>query len=179
MAISFFLLLNNAAMTTLLQLMIRNFGGTSAQIGTASAIMAGSEVPFMFLIVFFLNKAGFKKLLLFCGIVYVIRMFVSASAGSVNALIYTQLMQGMTYAVLIAISMSYLPRIVDERVRAMAVTTFSAITASLSGITGNLITSSFLTAGYSAQNTLVLFGFLALIGVLLALYSSIRRVFEN
>jgi len=179
MAVSFFLLLGTTAMTTLLQLIIRDFGGTTAQIGTASAIMAGSEVPFMFLMAYILKKVGFKKLLLFCSMVYTVRMFISASAVTVNALVYTQALQGVTYAVLIPISMSYLSQIVDERVRSMAVTTFAAITASLSGILGNLVTSTFLVAGLSAQNALVLFAFLALLGFLLALYGSVRKIWET
>jgi len=178
MAVSFFLMLNTNAMTTVLQLIIRDFGGTTAQIGTASAVMAGSEVPFMFLMAYFLKKIGFKKLLLFCSLVYVVRMFVSAFAVTVNGLIYAQLLQGLTYAVLMPIIMSYLSQILDERVRSMAVTTFAAVTTSLSGILGNLITSTFLAAGLSAQNALVFFAFSALLGFLLALYGALRKIWE-
>jgi len=178
MAVSFFLMLNVGAMTTLLQLLIRDFGGTTAQIGTASAVMAGSEVPFMFLMAWLLKKLKFQKLLLFCGIVYVIRMFISAYAVTVNGLVFTQALQGLSYAVLMPITMSYLSQILDERVRSMAVTTFAAVTTSLSGIIGNLVTSAFLAAGLSAQNALVLFAFSALLGLLLALYGALRKIWE-
>jgi len=140
--------------------------------------MAGSEVPFMFLMAYFLKKVGFKKLLLFCSMVYVVRMFISAYAVTVNGLVYTQALQGVTYAVLTPISMSYLSQILDERVRSMAVTTFAAVTASLSGILSNLITSTFLAAGLSEQNALVLFAFSALLGFLLALYGTLRKIWE-
>ena len=178
LSVSFFLLLSNAAMTTLLQLLIRDYGGTTAQIGTASAIMAGSEVPLMFLMAYIMKKTGQKKLLVFSSMVYVIRMFITASAFTVNGLIYVQLLQGLTYAVLLPVSMSYLSQIVDERVRSTTVTTYTAITASLTGILGNFITSTLLSAGFSAQNALIVFAFSALVGFILALYGSVRRIWD-
>jgi len=176
LGVSFFLLLNNYAMTTLLQLLIRDYGGTTAQIGTASAVMAGSEVPFMFMMAFILKRTGFKKLLVFCGAVYVIRMFITASVGTVNALIYVQFLQGFTYAVLIPLSMNYLSIILDERVRSTAVTTYTALTASLTGILGNLITSALLATGFSAQSALIVFAISALLGFILTVYGSIRKI---
>lgn len=178
LGVSFFLLLSNAAMTTLLQLLICDYGGTTAQIGTASALMAGSEVPRMFLMAYIMKRTGHKKLLVFSSMVYVVRMFITASASTVNGLIYVQLLQGLTYAVLLPVSMSYLSQIVDERVRTTAVTTYTAITASLTGILGNLITSALLSAGFSAQNALIVFAFSALVGFILALYGSVRRIWD-
>ena len=176
LGVSFFLLLCNAAMITLIQLLIPDFDGTAAQIGTASAISAGSEVPFMFLMAYFMKKVGYKKLLVLCGMFYAIRMFITASVGTVDGLLYTQLFQGLTYAVLIPVSMSYLSRIVDERVRSTAITTYSAITWSLSSILANLTTSAFLSAGFSAQSALIFFAFSALLGFFLALYGSVRKI---
>jgi len=176
LGVSFFLLLNNSAMTTLIQLLIRDFGGTTAQIGTASAVMAGSEVPLMFLTAFIMKKTGVKKLLVFCSAVYAIRMFITASVGTVNGLIYVQLLQGFTYAVLVPVSMNYLSQILDERVRSTAVTTYTAITSSLTGILGNLITSALLVTGFSAQSALIVFGISALFGFILTMYGSIRRI---
>jgi MFS transporter, PPP family, 3-phenylpropionic acid transporter len=176
LGVSFFLLLNNYAMTTLIQLLIRDFGGTTAQIGTATAVMAASEVPLMFLMAFIMKKTGFKKLLLFCSAVYVVRMFITASVGTVNGLIYAQLLQGFTYAVLVPVSMNYLSQILDERVRSTAITTYTAITTSLTGILGNLITSALLATGFSAQNALIVFAISALFGFILTMYGSIRRI---
>ena len=178
LGVSFFLLLSNASMITLIQLCIRDFGGTTAQIGTASAICAVSEVPCMFLMAYIMKKVGQRKLLVFSSVVYVIRMFITASVRSVDGMIYVQLLQGLTYAVLLPVSMSYLSRIVDERVRSTAVTTFTAITASLTGVLGNLITSAFLAAGFSAQNALIFFAFSALLGFALAVFGSIRKIWE-
>jgi len=176
LVVSFFLLLNNYAMTTLIQLLIRDFGGTTAQIGTASAVMAASEMPLMFMTAFVMKKTGFKKLLVFCSAAYVIRMFITASAGTVNGMIYAQLFQGVTYAVLIPLSMNYLSIILDERVRSTAVNTYTAITASLTGILGNLITSALLATGFSVKSALIVFAISALLGFILTLYGSIRRI---
>ena len=178
LGVSFFLLLSNAAMTTLIQLLIRGFGGTTANIGTATALMAVSEVPVMFLMAYILDKIGYKKMLIFCSAAYVIRMLVTASVTTINGMIYVQLLQGFTYAVLVPVSMSYLSKIVDLRVRSTAVTTYFAITTSLTGILGNLITSTLLTAGFSAKTTLLVFACSAFISFILTLYGSVRKIWE-
>jgi MFS family permease len=176
LGVSFSLLLNCSAMTTLIQLLIRDFGGTTAQIGTATAVMAASEVPLMFMMAFITKKVGFKKLLVFCSAAYAVRMFITASVGTVNGLIYVQLLQGFTYAVLVPVSMNYLSIILDERVRSTAITTYTAITMSLTGILGNLITSALLATGFSAQSALIVFAISALFGFILTMYGSIRRI---
>ena len=176
LGVSFLLLLNNITMTTVIQILVRDFGGTAAQMGTTSAIMAVSEVPCMFLMAFVMKKIGHKKLLIFCSITYTIRMFITAAVGSINALIYVQLLQGISYAVLLPVSMSYLSRIIDGRVRSTAVTTYGALTSSLTAVLGNFITSSFLASGHSAQSALVFFGFSALLGFFLALYGTIKKI---
>jgi PPP family 3-phenylpropionic acid transporter len=163
-------------MVTLIQLLVRDFGGNTAQIGTASAVGAGSEVPLMFLMAYILNKVGFKRLLVFCSAIYVVRMFVTASIATVDGLIYVQVLQGLTFAVLLPISMSYLSRILDERIRSTAVTTYTAITMSLTGILANLITSTLLATGFSAYTALTVFAFSALIGFSLTLYGVIRKI---
>jgi len=176
LAVSFFLMMSNTTMLTLNQLLVRDLGGTAAQMGTASAVMAGSEVPLMFLMAIILKKVGFKRLLLFCSAFYVIRMLITASVGSVNALIYVQLMQGLTYAVLIPIAMSYLSQILDERIRSTAVTTYASVTVGLTGILGNMITTSLLASGFSAQSALIVFSFSAIIGFALVLYGVFRKI---
>jgi MFS family permease len=55
-------------------------------------------------------------------------MFITTSVGTVNGLICVQLLQGFTYAVIVPLFMNYLSQILDERVRSMAITTFTAIT---------------------------------------------------
>jgi len=176
LAVSFFLMMSSTTMLTLNQLLVRDLGGTTAQMGTASAVMAGSEVPLMFLMAIILKKVGFKRLLLFCSVFYVIRMLITASVGSVNSLIYVQLMQGLTYAVLIPIAMSYLSQILDERIRSTAVTTYASITMGLTGILGNMITTALLAAGFSAQSALIVFSFSAIIGFALVLLGILRKI---
>jgi len=178
LAVSFFLILSSSAMVTLVQLLIPEFGGTTAQVGTAFAVMAGSEVPMMFLMALIIKKLGYKKVLVFTGAAFATRMFITANVASVNGIISIQLLQGLTFAVLLPVSMSYLSEIVDERVRTTAVTTFAAITASFTGILGNLFTSTLLANGFTAQNTLIFFAFSALIGFILTLYGWARGIWE-
>jgi len=175
-AVSFFLLLSNTTMLTLNQLIVRELGGTAAQMGTATAVMSASEVPVMFLMAIILRKLGFKKLLVLCGAFYVIRMLITATVGTVEGLIFAQLMQGLTFAVLIPIAMSYLSQILDERIRSTAVTTYASITVGLTGILGNLITTTLLATGFSAQAALIVFSVSSVIGFSLALYGVFRKI---
>jgi len=176
LTVSFFLLLSNIVMITLIQLVIRDFGGTTAHIGTATAVMAVSEVPFMFLMAYIMKKVKFKKILLLCSIAYVIRMIVTASAGTVNSMIYVQLFQGITYAVLIPLSINYLSLILDERIRSTAVTTYVAVTVSLTSILGNFITTTLLASGFSAQNAIIVFSISASLGLFFTVFGFIRRI---
>ena len=178
LGVAFFLLLSNASLMTLLQLCIRDFGGSTALIGTATAISAASEMPGMFLMAYLMTKVGQKRLLVLSGAAYMIRMFVTAAMGTVQGLIWVQLLQGITYAVLLPVSMSYLSQIVDQRVRSTAVTTYTAVTGSLTGILANLITSAFLATGFSPRHALVFFGFSALLGLGLALYGWARGIWD-
>jgi len=61
-------------------------------------------------------------------------------------------------------------------VRSTAVTTYAAVTVSLNGIIGNLITTSLLTAGFSAQVALLVFAGLALIGFLIVIYGMVQKI---
>ena len=176
LGVAFFLLLSNASLGTLLQLLILDFNGTTAQIGTASAVMAASEVPIMFLMAFILKKLGYQKLFLVSSFVYALRMFIMVFLGSVNALIAIQALQAFSFAILIPLSMSYLSKILDERIRTTAITTYGAVTASLTGIIGNLITTTLLEMGFTAQNVLMVFACSSLIGFALALYGALRKI---
>ena len=175
LGVSFFLLFNNHALTTLIQLLVRDFGGTTAQVGTASAIMAAFEVTMLFM-AYILNKFGFQRVFIFCSAAYVIRLIITASVSTVNGLFYVLSLQAFTYAVLIPAAMSYLARIVDERVRATAVTTYAAVAMMLSGILGNFTTAVFLANGFSAQSALIFFAFVAFLGFVLTMYGAIRRI---
>jgi len=178
LAVSFFLFLSSMAITTLIQLLARDFGGSTAHIGTATAVMAVSEVPFMFLMAILIKKFGYKRLLILCSAAYVIRMIMTASVTTVNGLIYVQLFQAVTYAVLLPLSMSYFSRIVDERVRSTAVTIYCAVTTALTNILSNLITSAFLTAGYTAKSVIIFFVISTIIGLILTLYGLIRKIWD-
>jgi PPP family 3-phenylpropionic acid transporter len=175
-AVAFCLLLGTTSMTSLLQICIQEFGGSTAQVGTAAAVCAISEVPCMYLMALLIGRFGESKLLVFCSIAYVVRMILTASAGTINGLIGIQLLQGITYAVLTPTAMSYLARIVEPRVRATAVTTYMAITSSVSSILGNFITTLLLAAGLTAQSALVVFSAFALLGMLIAVYGMIRKI---
>ena len=178
LAVSFFLMLSNAAITIMIQLLARDFGGSAADIGTATAVMAFSEAPFMFMMAFFIKKIGYKRLFLICSLAYAVRMIINASISSLDGLIYVQLLQGLSYAVLQPVAMSYLSQIVEERVRSTAVTTYTAITSSLTGILGNLITSAFLSAGFPAKSALIFFAVSSIAGFLLALFGWIRGIWD-
>ncbi|MCL1845089.1 MAG: MFS transporter [Defluviitaleaceae bacterium] len=179
LAVSFFLFLSNAPIITLINLLVPEFGGSTAQIGTAIAVMAGTEVPFMFMTAFLIRKFSYKRLFVLCGLFYFIRLSLMVFVTDVTGLILMQLMQGVTFAVLLPVAMSYLSKIAPEDVRASAVTTFAAISMSFTGILANLVTSRLLAAGFAAQSTLIFFAASAFIGFALALYGLARGLWAE
>jgi len=72
--------------------------------------------------------------------------------------------------------MSYLSEILDERIRSTAVTTYAAVTGSLTSILGNLIVSTLLATGFTARTALFVFAFSALTGFLLTMYGMVRKI---
>lgn len=179
LAVAFFLFLSNAPIMTLIQLLVSDFGGGTAQIGTAVAIMAGTEVPFMFMAAFLIRKIGFKRLFVLCGLFYFIRLSLMIFVTDVPGLILVQLLQGVTFAVILPVAMSYLAKIVDESRRGVAVTTMAAVSMSLTGILANLVTSRLLAAGFTAQNTVIFFAVSAFIGFALAVYGLVRKLWTD
>lgn len=175
---SFFLMLTTQSLSVLLQLLILDFGGTSAQIGTASAFMAGSEVPIMFLMAYLLKNFGYKRLFLFTGAFYVLRMFLMGVVGSVDALIFVQLFQGLTFAILIPLTMSFLPKILDDRIRTTGINLFSALTGSLTGILANFITTSLVGVGVAPQRVVLVFAFAAFIGFCFVVYGAATKTWD-
>jgi len=178
LAVSFFLMLSMAAVGVLLQVLILDLDGTTAQIGTATAVMAGSEVPVMFMTGFLLKKFGFKKLFVFASLFYLVRLTLMATATSLGMLIVIQGLQGLSFAIILPVSMGYLSHIVDERVRTTAIAIFGAVTASLTGILGNLITTTTLGLNFTAQNILLIFAGLASLGFVLAVYGAVRKIWD-
>ncbi|MCL1863695.1 MAG: MFS transporter [Defluviitaleaceae bacterium] len=175
LATAFFLFLSNAPILTLLQILIPEFGGTTAQIGTAIALMAATEVPFMFLTAYLISKAGYKRLFVMCGMVWVVRLLLTLFVGSVMGLIAVQMLQGLTFAVAVPVAMSYVAKVVDEKVRSTAVTILSVCMFSIPGILANLITSAWLAAGNSAQSVVVFFVASACMGLGLAVYGWVSK----
>ena len=174
--VAFCLLLGSVSLVTLLQLCIRDFGGSASEIGTVSAVCAIIEVPAMFTMAYFIHRFGESKLILFATICYVIRMFLTASATSVTALILLQLLQGVTYSVFVPAAISYLPKCVDPRIRSTAVTFYTAVTGSVTSIIGNLITTLFLSAGVQARWIIAFFGLTSLIGLIGTLIGKKRGI---
>lgn len=178
LGVAFFLLLGHAPFGILLQLLVIDFGGTTAQIGTASAVMAASEVPVMFLMIFILKKFGYKKLFVFASGAYVIRMILMLLINSVNLVIASQTMQAFTFAILTPLAMNYLSRIVDKRVRTTAITTYAAISMGLSGIIGSLVTTTLLEMNIAAQNILIFMAISCAIGFAIAIYGAIHKIWD-
>jgi PPP family 3-phenylpropionic acid transporter len=176
LSVSFFILLSASALGTLQSICILEFGGTSANIGTASAISAGTEVPFLFVMAAIIRRTGEKKLLIFCAVTYSIRLFATAFLTSVSGLLWIQLTQGITFGIFLPASMSYLVKIADARASSTAVTVFNTVTYSITAILGNLISSLLLGAGLSAHQALLYIAFPALIGLGIAIYGSVRKI---
>lgn len=173
--IGFLLMLSNSPQPTLLQLVIPDLGGNISQIGTATAIMAISEVPCMFFILLLVRKIDEKYLMAFACAMYIIRMIISGSTNSLTVLLVTQAMHGLTFAVFQPTAISYLSKICEKKTRSTAVNTYTAISSSFSSICGNGIITAILASGFMAQTAFYVFTIPVILGTLVSVYGIAKK----
>lgn len=176
LCVGFSAMLINAAITTLIQIVVPELGGNITQVGMASAVMAICEVPCMFFMASLIKKFDEKKLMTAACAFFTIRMLLSATVNSVAIFVVVQVLHGLTYAVVQPVSMSYLSKICEERTRSTAVNTYVAISTSFSTICSNGIISIALATGLTAQKGFFIFAIVAAIGFTVSVYGIFKKI---
>ncbi len=132
------LYLGQAPAMTFFPVLMEQAGGTTSQIGLANMCMALSEIPIMFLSSLLLKRFRDTTLLGISMGFFAVRLFVFfLSAHSVEALIWAQLTNSVSFGIFMPTSVHYISRVAPERKRTTALTVASSIYMGVGGFVGN------------------------------------------
>jgi len=118
---------------------VQAVGGTQRQFGFALSLMAMVEIPVMMGSGALIRRFGTRKLFAFSMIFYVIRSIALLFAGSMVAIYIAQLLQALSFALYIPISVAYVGELMApyDRVKGqtlvVSATTLGSVTGSLLG----------------------------------------------
>lgn len=117
---------------------IRGLGGGEKELGYSNFLQAILELPVMALIGFVLKKIASRKLLVFSGTAFFIKMIILMAAGNMAMYYFSQSFQLFAYAVFVPAAAYYVSETMEEldQVKGQAYIT-SAIT--IGGVFSNLI----------------------------------------
>lgn len=117
---------------------IRGLGGGEKELGYSNFLQAILELPVMALIGFVLKKIASRKLLVFSGAAFFIKMIILMAAGNMAMYYFSQSFQLFAYAVFVPAAAYYVNETMEEldQVKGQAYIT-SAIT--IGGVFSNLI----------------------------------------
>lgn len=117
---------------------IRGLGGGEKELGYSNFLQAILELPVMALIGFVLKKIASRKLLVFSGAAFFIKMIILMAAGNMAIYYFSQSFQLFAYAVFVPAAAYYVSETMEEldQVKGQAYIT-SAIT--IGGVFSNLI----------------------------------------
>lgn len=105
---------HNVTNTFLLQI-IQSLGGTSKNLGIASAIMAIVEVPVLFCFVFIQKKFSIRTLMVMSAIGYCFKASCFVMATSVSGVYLAMCAQMFSFAIFASASVYYTGEVVDEK----------------------------------------------------------------
>lgn len=154
---------------------VEDVGGTGGNLGTSLAIASIMELPILF-IYGFINRRVIKSskllLLISCGL-YIIRGVLYLFAGNVTMIYLIQLMQGVTYGLMVAAKATYADECMEpeDMATGQAVMTFADAFGVVAGtfIGGALI-------NYGGTRFMLLGGvIITVVGTLITFFASVRK----
>lgn len=144
LGITFLALAGTSCVSAFLPMLANRLGGDSGTVGSCLAVAALCEAPPMFLMGSVLKRIRAKYTMLFASFFYIFRLALHLVVPNVGALIGIQVFQGLSFAVLWPSAVNYINDIVDERIKATAIMTFTSVGLGVSNIFGNALGAALL-----------------------------------
>ncbi len=143
-------------------------GANESMIGARWSIQAITEIPLFFAGAFLLAKFGDFKLMVFGTIMYMVRFVFTAVAPTPEFVIAASLLQGVTYPLIMITSKTIVNSATPVYLRASGQTIAAAIYIGVSSLVTPAL-SGVLIASIGVDMTLICFGLLGFVVLLLAL----------
>ncbi|MCT8137274.1 MFS transporter [Anaerobacillus sp. CMMVII] len=146
-------------------LFIQDAGGTLTGVGIAFLLAAGSEVPFMKWVGYWIEKTGLVKIILFATVVSSLRWFFYAFEPSPFLIYITTFSQGLSIGLFIPAALQYVREISPQDVRATAVSVYSSVGGGI-GTSFCTFMAGFILDKYDIFTVYLFFGVLTTMGIL-------------
>lgn len=135
--LSFIFIFHSMANVFLVKI-VQAVGGTQREFGFALSLMAMVEIPVMMGSGLLVRRFGTRKLLAFSMIFYVVRSVALLLAGDMVGIYFAQLLQALSFALYIPISVAYVGEIMAKYDLVKGQTLVVSATT-LGGVTGSLL----------------------------------------
>ncbi len=174
----FFLFMGSSCCGSFLPILTKQLGGDSGDVGTVFALVALSEVPAMFFMQKILRHIPARKVIVFAALFYFLRQILTVISPNYTMMLLVQILQGLSFAVIWPASMSYLNKIVEEKIRSTAIMSYSSVALGISSIFGNAIGTLILSISNNVRMVFIFAAVSSLLGVLLSIYGLIRKLWK-
>ncbi len=156
---------------------IKRIGGTSANLGTASAISALTELPAMILYKKYYKKLGNRNLLMFSGIMWVLKNIFIAIAPNIYVVYAAEALQFLSFSIYVPSTERHLAHVIpkSEYLKGQALISTSLVIGSLiATLLGGLLidTLGINTTLYIMQN----FGVVGVIFFVISIRKSLKII---
>lgn len=133
--------------TGFLPVLMDNVGGTTAQLGYAWSILGFSEIPMFAFTGVLLKKFKDSHLLAFSILMFIPRTLVPSLCSTPEGIIASTLLHGLAYGIFLPASVSFIARVVDDKLsntaQTFAVAMYAGVGISVSGIVGGMIADAY------------------------------------
>ncbi|QOY33806.1 MFS transporter [Anaerobacillus isosaccharinicus] len=146
-------------------LLIQDVGGSLTGVGIAFLLAAGSEIPFMRWVGYWIDRIGLLKIILIAAIVSSLRWFFYAIEPAPILIYITTIAQGMSIGLFIPAAIQYVRKITPEDVKVTAVSVYSSVGGGL-GTSFCTLMAGFLLERFDIFAVYLFFGGLTTLGVI-------------
>lgn len=127
-----------AAHTSFFSIHLENLGGTNGMVGLAWGIAAVTEVPVWLVLDKVVRRTGPLPLLALSGLVYGLRWWLYSVAPTAGAILWLQLLQGLSFALFLPTAVMLVGELIPEDLRTSGQALLVLVNMGIANILGNL-----------------------------------------
>lgn len=158
---------------SMLSIYMNHLKATKTQLGLAWTVATLSDVPTLLFSGYILRKGGEIGVFITASFIYTVRWAIYSQASNPDVLIFSQLLHGLTYPLLLVSSLQYILSIVPPELRATGQAAFAITFGGVAGIIGN-VGGGFIIGQFGPHAAYEAGSILALIGSIAAIFTYVK-----
>lgn len=155
-------------------LLIQDAGGTLTGVGIAFLLAAGSEIPFMKWVGYWIKKIGLIKIIFIAAVISSIRWFFYFLEPSPFLIYMTTIFQGLSIGLFIPAALQYVRQISSQDVKVTAVAVYSSVGGGI-GTSFCTFMAGIILERYDIFSVYLFFGVLTTLGVLTLVVNTFEK----